>query len=138
MCGRSLDVITYSAAILVRKKGGQWEKALSLDTLLLLKKMRKLPIQPNEITYSAAIQACASTGQPIVPLKMFDEAQQNLKVDLATYNSILGVVCTSHPIEALRLYHCSFSLYGAVQSTENGVPMLDLHNHSKGAGEMVA
>ena len=99
--------------------------------------MRELGIPPNEITYAAAIQACASTGQPAVALKIFDEAQRNIEVNRITYNAILDAVCTSHPTEARELYRRSFSLYGPVEGTENGAPKLDLHNHSEGASETV-
>ena len=124
------NVITYSAAISACEKGGQWEKALSL-----LKEMRGVGIKPNVITYNAAIQACASAGQSIQALQMFDEAQQNVKVNIITYNAILDVVCKSYPAKACELYCDGRNLYGAVERTENGNPKLDLHDHSEGAGE---
>ena len=124
------NVISYNAAISACEKGGQWKKAL-----LLFKQMRELGVQPDVISYNAVIQACASAGQPIVALKTFDEAQQNGEVNCITYNAILDAVCTSNPAKARELYRRGFSLYGSVESTENGVPMLDLHEHSEGAGE---
>merc|ERR1712032_558385 len=43
-------------------------------------------------------------------------------------------VCASHP-KARELYNRGRSLYGNIERTENGSPVLDLHNHSEGAGE---
>jgi pentatricopeptide repeat domain-containing protein 1 len=47
------DMISFSAAISACKKGGQWQKALSL-----LDEKQICGIAPNAITYNAAIAAC--------------------------------------------------------------------------------
>ena len=124
------NLITYSASIVACEKDGQWEEALSL-----FKQMCAAGIQPDAIAYTAAIQACASAGQPAEALEIFDEAQRNVTADRFTLNAILDAVCTSHPAKAHALYSCGQCLYGTVESTKNGAPNLDLHEHSEGAGE---
>ena len=123
------DVVSYSAAISACGKGRQWKVALSL-----IKQMRSVGIKLNIVSYNASIQACASAGQPIKALEIFHEVQENATLDHITYNAILDAVCSSHPAKARELYCHGRSLYGAVEGIENGVPTLDLHDHSGGAG----
>jgi pentatricopeptide repeat protein len=52
------DKITYNAAISACEKGGQWQQALNLLSL-----MPEAKVVPNEITYNAAISACEKGGQ---------------------------------------------------------------------------
>ena len=51
--GINANAITYSAAIDVCAKGGQWQRALGL-----LDEMGDKGIDANAITYNAAIDAC--------------------------------------------------------------------------------
>ena len=90
---------------------------------------------PDVITYNAAIQACATAWQSITALHIFDEARQNVEINIITYNAILDAVCASDPVKARELYLHGRNLYGNVHSIENSNPKLDLHNHSEGAGE---
>ena len=53
----TLIVISFSAAIYVCEKGGQWEQALSL-----LDKMRWAGMTLNVISFSAAICTCEKGG----------------------------------------------------------------------------
>ena len=121
---------TYSAVISACRKSGQWEKALYWFRKIL---ERGIPL--DVITYTSVIQACSSTGQPVEALEIFDKALEQVKVDRALYNAILDAVCTSHPAKARELYHGGRGLYGIIESTKHGVPMLDLRKHSEGAGE---
>jgi pentatricopeptide repeat domain-containing protein 1 len=52
------DEINYSAKVSACKKGGQWQMALNL--LSMMPEAEKVP---DEITYSAAISACKKGGQ---------------------------------------------------------------------------
>lgn len=121
------NVITYGTLIAACGKGGQWEQALRLLQLC------RAGMTPSAATYSAAIRACA--GQPVSALRIFDDARRECGADIATHNAILDAVCASHPAKARALYRRGRRLYGAVEDVEDGVPLLDLHGHSLGAGE---
>lgn len=128
--GIAPDVMTYNAAISACEKDKQWKKALSL-----FDEMRCVGVEPDVMTYNISIQACASAEQSVEAIQIFSEAQQNVEINAITYNAILDAVCFSHPAKARELYSCGLGLYGAVERTKNGNPMLDLHQHSEGAGE---
>ncbi|CAM9999108.1 unnamed protein product, partial [Hapterophycus canaliculatus] len=56
--GIELDVVSYNCAIPACVVGGKWEQALSM-----VREMRtEYSIEPNHITYQAAIKVCAAAS----------------------------------------------------------------------------
>jgi len=98
--------------------------------------MRGEGIRPDVVTYTTLIQACASAGQPLEALKIFEEAQQKVNVNIVIFNAILDAVSKSHPAKSRELYCSARSLYGQVEGIENGNPELNVRCHSEGAGEV--
>ncbi|CAE8591706.1 unnamed protein product [Polarella glacialis] len=81
-----LDKISYNAAISACEKGGQWQLALTLLSL-----MPEAKVVPNEITYSAAISACEKSGQWQVALKLLSLMPQARVVpNEITYNAAIS------------------------------------------------
>ena len=126
------DVISYNAAISACEKAGRCDDALSL-----LQKMREDGVQPDVYSYSGAIQACAAAQQPDEALRLFKEALRSVEPSRVTFNAVLDAVASPQPAIARELWlqGCERGLYPEVEKWEAGAPMLDLHDHSEGAGE---
>ncbi|CAE8588905.1 unnamed protein product [Polarella glacialis] len=78
--------ITYSAAISSCEKGGQWQLALNLLSL-----MPAARVVPNEITYNAASSACEKSGHwqlALALLSLMPEAK--VVPDEITYNAAIS------------------------------------------------
>ncbi|CAE8626802.1 unnamed protein product [Polarella glacialis] len=78
--------ITYSAAISACEKGGQWQQALNLLSL-----MPEARVVPNEITYNAAISACEKGGQWQLALNLLSLMPEAKVVpDEISYNAAIS------------------------------------------------
>jgi len=126
------NVISYSAAISACEKASRCD-----DVLSLLQTMREDGVQPNVISFNAAIQACAAAQQPDVALRLFEEALRSVEPSIVTFNAVLDAVASPQPAIARELWlqGCERGLYPEVEKWDSGAPMLDLHDHSEGAGQ---
>ncbi len=130
------NIRTYSATISACEKGGRWERALEL-----LEEVKKHPrMEPNIRTYSATISACEKGGQWERAWELFEEVKKHPRMEpnIITYNAILDALSTTEPSHARVLYLEAVSkgfFNTQNERRENGMPKLDLHDHSEGAAE---
>jgi len=118
------------------EKGGRWERALELFEEV--KKHSRM--EPNIITYSTTISACEKGGQWERALELLEEVKKHprMEPDLYTYNAILNALSTPEPSHARVLYLEAVNkgfFNTQNEKRENGMPILDLHDHSEGAAE---
>ena len=66
-------MVSYSAGISAFEKGGEWERALSLLSL-----MPRVHVSPNQISYNACIGACEKSGSPILKVLIWTLRMQTL------------------------------------------------------------
>jgi len=68
---------------------------------------------------------------------IFKEALRSVEASCVTFNAVLDAVASPQPAIARELWlqGCERGLYREVEKWEAGAPVLDLHDHSEGAGE---
>ncbi|CAE8614882.1 unnamed protein product, partial [Polarella glacialis] len=81
-----VNVYHFSAAISACEKGGQWQQALNLLSL-----MPEASVAPNEITYNATMSACEKGGQWQLALSLLSLMPEARVVpDKITYSAAIS------------------------------------------------
>ena len=100
--------------------------------------MGRRGVEPDVISFSAAISACEKGGQWERALSLLEEmGRRGVEPDVVSFNAALDAVCAQQPVQARALWLRGVGLghYVGFESNERGHPKLDLHNLSEGAAE---